>query len=43
VRMFIDLIRIRLNDLAGRYDLKPADAIIETNDSTQPSEDLTSR
>jgi len=34
VRMFIDLIRIRLNDLAGRYDLKSADAVIESNEST---------
>ena len=33
IRMFTDLIRIRLNDLAGRYDWAAANAILETKAS----------
>lgn len=34
IKMFTDLIRIRLNDLAGRYDSARADAAMETQKST---------
>jgi len=40
INMFADLIRIRLNDLAGRYKNPPAEVQIESN---QPAEQATKR
>jgi glycosyltransferase involved in cell wall biosynthesis len=34
IRMFTDLIRIRLNDLAGRYDWAAANSILDSKSST---------